>query len=193
MSCLRWFRPPARSTVRNRGCRRAGLEGGLGGDRHCSGGERRGGGRCRSGEAGRGRAGFLTRRRPGVTSPHPARAWEGWAWAERPRSRRRGWSRTVWPGSAGRRATQVQGTQLRKGVPGAQPGAGRLRAAASALPAVPANPVRAPARQPAPLAAAAPLCRPRAHPLGPEAPPPRRRLAGWAASGRSRVPPRRGI
>lgn len=49
----------------------------------------------------------------------------------------------------------MQGTQLRKGVVGAQPGASRLRAAASALSAVPANPLRAPARQP-PLLCAGP-------------------------------------
>lgn len=47
---------------------------GPGRDCHCSDGERRGGGRCRSGEAGRGRAESLTSRRPGVTFPHPARA-----------------------------------------------------------------------------------------------------------------------
>lgn len=183
LSRSRWFRPPTRSgwAGGSRGCR----PGGGGPGRNCnrSGGDGRGGGRCRSGGAGRGWAESPALGRPGMTFPRPAGAEGGAPAAEGGRERagedgRNGRAGPGQPGrgpgaSAGRRATQGQGTPLRNRAAGAGGERGAGCAPAPRPPPRPRPPRGSFVRAPRPPPAASPA--------------PRRRLARGARAGRARA------
>lgn len=179
-SCLRWFRPATRRAAGQPGSRAA-RQSGEGPARPELQPQRRGAPRGRQvqeqgGGAELGRVPDSQASRSDLPPPRPGLGGVDLRQRNpgaRGESGRADGTRSGQPGHgprayAGRRATQVQDPAPRKRLVGAGPRAGsRLRGAACALPAVPAGPLRAPAS----LAAAAPLCRPRARPLGPEAPP----------------------
>lgn len=128
------------------------------------------------------------RQSPGVTFPHPARARRGGPTRREFGSAREGPDQDSGAGVPGclRAASDADAGNPTTGTGGWKPARSgeaarhRLRAAACALPAFPATPLRAPARHPAPLAAASPLCRPHTRLFGPEAPP--LRAGDWPAA-----------